>query len=209
MSTTTRNADPTQKAYEHVAKSSKTATAANGPDHSKETAHTVAETAADTMTAMSSKAIEQSREAIMAGVHTAAGVGSNLADISFGRGHDVLSAATHMMDIYRDASERTTGGVQALFSSWMAIGRGLQQMQQAWLGILDHTVENTGHKPQDILRCKNMIEVAEVQRDLCVGAVNHALESSSRLIELMNQTAQNAARPLQESSGGKQPTPTG
>ena len=111
---------------------------------SKETAHIVAETvaaAADTMTAISSKIAEQSGEAIMAGVQTAAGVGGRVADISFGRGHDLLSSATRTMDIYRDASERTAGGVQALFSSWMEMGRGLQKMQQAWLGILDHTIK--------------------------------------------------------------------
>ena len=133
------SAGATQKAYEHVVKSGQAAMAANGADRSKETAHTVAETAAsaaDTMTAISSKIVEQSREAIMAGVQTAAGVGGCVADIGLGRGHDLLTSATRTMDIYRDASERTAGGIEALFSSWMAMGRGVQKMQQAWLGIL-------------------------------------------------------------------------
>jgi len=35
----------------------------------------------------------------------------------------------------------------------------------------DRSIPERGHKPQDILRCKTMVEVAEVQRDLCVDAV--------------------------------------
>ena len=53
-----------------------------------------------------------------------------------------------------------------LFSSWMAMGRGLQQMQHACLEIFDQSMENAVHKPQDLLRCKTVVEVAEVQRDL-------------------------------------------
>ena len=173
--------------------------AQNGTGHSKEAAQTAYDTVAeavDTATVISSKVVEQSREAVMTGVRTAANVGSRVVDISFGRGHHLLSSTAHMMDIYRNASEQSAGRVQALFSSWMAVGLGFQQMQHAWLGILDHTVKNAAKKPQDILRCKTMVEVAEVQRDLCNTAISQTLELSSRLFELMNHTAQNAGRPL-------------
>ena len=77
---------------------------------------TVAETA-NAAANMSSKAAEQSREVMMMGMRTAAGVGGRVADISFGRGHHLMASAAHAMDIYRDASERSAGRVQALFSS--------------------------------------------------------------------------------------------
>jgi hypothetical protein len=131
------------------------------------------------------------------GVRTAAGVGSRVADIGLDRGHHLLASATHAMDIYRDASERSAERVQALFSSYLTFGRGLQAMQHAWLEIVDQTIENAAHKPQDLLRCKNMVEVAEVQRDLYIGTINHALESTTRLLEMAGRTAQDAARPLQ------------
>jgi hypothetical protein len=145
---------------------------------------------------MSTKAAEQSREVMLMGVRTAAGVGSRVADISFGRGHHMMSSAAHAMDVYRDASERSAERVQALFSSAMVMGRGLQNMQHAWLEMMDHTMENATHKPQDLLRCKNMVELAEVQRDLYLNAINHAFESTSRLLDLAGRTAQDAVRPL-------------
>jgi hypothetical protein len=76
------------------------------------------------------------------------------------------------------------------------MGRGLQSMQHAWLEMLDHSIENAAHKPQDLLRCKNMIELAEVQRDLYIDAINYAFESTGRLLDLAGRTAQDAVRPL-------------
>jgi hypothetical protein len=107
-----------------------------------------------------------------------------------------MSSAAHMMDIYRDASERSAERVQALFSSAMMMGRGLQSIQHAWLEMMDHSIEHAAHKPQDLLRCKNVVELAEVQRDLYLDAINHAFESTGRLLDLAGRTAHDAVRPL-------------
>jgi hypothetical protein len=108
-----------------------------------------------------------------------------------------MSSAVHAMDLYRDASEQSAERVHALFASALTLGRGLQHMQHAWLEIVDHTIENAAHKPQDLLRCKNITEMAEVQCDLYIGAINHAFESTTRLLDMAGRTAQDAVRPLQ------------
>jgi hypothetical protein len=217
MSETSKTAETTKKATDQSARSGQATidaagkttkeaineaspVAQNGIDRAREAGQSMTETVAETAhaaTNLSSKAAEQGREALMMGVRTAAGVGSRVADISFGRGHHLLSSAATAMDIYRDASERSAERVQALFSSYMTFGRGLQNMQHAWLEMIDHTMENAAHKPQDLLRCKNIIELAEVQRDLYIDALNHAFESTSRLLDIASRTAQDAVRPLQ------------
>lgn len=216
MSETTKAADATKRTTDQATRSTQpgvdagakvtrdaineTAYAAqNGAERAKETAQTITETVAETAHAaanLSSKAADQSREAMLIGVRTAAGVGSRVADINFGRSRDLMSSAAHAMDIYRDASERSAERVQALFSSVMMMGRGLQTMQHAWFEMVDHTMEHAAHKPQDLLRCKNVVELAEVQRDLYLNAVNHAFESTSRLLDLAGRTVQDAVRPL-------------
>lgn len=158
-----------------------------------ETAVETAEDATDT----SAKITGQGRDVMMMGKRTAAGVGGRVADISYGRSHHFLSSATQVMDIYRDASERSAERMQALMSSALIFGRGWQRMQHAWLQMLDHSLESAAHKPQDLLRCKNMVELAEVQRGLYLDAVNHAFESSSRLLDLVGRAAQEAVQPLQ------------
>jgi hypothetical protein len=216
MSETTKSTEAVKRTTDQAARSSqasidaagKTAkeainetsqVAQNGADRTTEIAQSVTETVTETAQAatnMSAKAAEQSRDVLMMGVRTAAGVGSRVADISFGRGHHLMSSAAHVMDVYRDASERSAERVQALFSSAMVMGRGLQSMQHAWLEMMDHTMEHAAHKPQDLFRCKNAIEVAEVQRGLYLDAINHAFESTSRLLDLAGRTAQDAVRPL-------------
>jgi hypothetical protein len=173
--------------------------AQNAADRAKETAQSVNETVAETahaVTNMSSKMAEQSREAMLTGARAAADVSGRVGDISFGRSQHMMSSAAHAMDIYRDAAERSANRVQALMSSAMTLSRGLTSMQHAWFEMVDHSMETAAHKPQDLLRCKNMVELAEVQRDLYLDAINHAFESTSRLLEMAGRTAQDAVRPL-------------
>jgi uncharacterized protein (DUF1778 family) len=192
------NASPGNAAKDAIHEISDAAQA--GADHAREAGHRMTETVADTAGAasnLSSKAAEQSREALLIGVRTAADVGCRVADISFGRGHHWLTSATQAMDIYRDASDRSAECMQALFSSYMTFGRGLQAIQHAWLESADHALESATHKPRDLLRCKNVVELAEVQRDLYVDALNHAVESTSRLLDIAGRTAQDTVRSLQ------------
>jgi hypothetical protein len=203
---TDSTARASQAAIDAAGKSTKDAigeatnVAQNAAERTKEAGRSMTETVAETANAaasLSSKAAEQGRDVLLMGVRTAAGVGSRVADISYGRGHHLLASAAHAMDIYRDASERSAERLQALFSSYMTFGRGLQHLQHAWLEAVDNAFENAAHKPQDLLRCKNAVELAEVQRDLYVDAINYAFESTSRLLEIAGRAAQDAVKPLQ------------
>jgi hypothetical protein len=212
MSETTKSAETAKRVTDQAAKVSQVGVEAatrttgeaakaaqNGAERAKEVAQTMTDTVAETAHAaanLSSKAVEQGREAMLMGVRTAAGMGGSVADMNFGRSRDLMSSALHAMDVYRDASERSADRVQALFSSVMMMGRGLQTMQHAWLAMMDHTMEHAAHKPQDLFRAKNIVELAEVQRDLYLDAINHAFESTSRLLDLAGRAAQDAIRPL-------------
>jgi hypothetical protein len=160
----------------------------------------VSETVAEavvTLTKVSSKVAEEAKQTLMTGVAYSLWCGGRVADISFVRGRDMLASAKRTMDVYRDTSERSAKGIQALFSSWMAIGCSWQQTQHAWLEVFDHSMEHATLTPQDLLRCKTLVEFAEVQRGLYIDALNHAIRSSSRMLDVMNHTAEDAIRPLQ------------
>lgn len=174
----------------------------NNADKARDVARTMAASAAETaeaVTDVSSKVATQGREVMMQGVRTAADVSGRIADINFGRGHHLVASTAQAMDVYRDAAERSAENVQALFNSYATLGRGIQQMQHAWLEMLDHRIETAAHKPQDLLRCRNIVEVAEVQRDLYLDTLHHVFDASSRLLEMAGRTAQDAVRPLQAS----------
>jgi hypothetical protein len=163
-------------------------------------AETVVRTA-DAAVEMGQRVADQGREVMLLGVRAAAGMNGRIADAGYGRSHRVLGAAARALDIYREAGESTSENVQALFSAYVTLGRGAQQMQHACLEMLDQAVDRATHKPHDLLRCKTLEQVAEVQRDLYLEAVHHALESSTTLLQLAAETAQRAMRPLQARAG--------
>jgi hypothetical protein len=217
MSETTKTVDTNRKASESATRSGQAAVEAlgkatkdtlhetekaahNGADHAKEAAASVSDTVVETAgaaTAISSRVAEQSRDVLLTAARAAAGVSGRVADINYGRSHDMLNSAVHALDVYRDASERSAERVHALFSSYLTLGRGLQQISHAWLEIVDHSLQKASQKPQDLLRAKTLVEFAEVQRGLYLDTINHAVESGSRLLELAGRAAQDAARPLQ------------
>ena len=156
---------------------------------------------ADAAVEMGHQVAEQGREVMLLGVRAAAGMNGRLADAGYGRGYRVLGAAARALQVWQEAGETTAENVHALFASYLTVGRGLQQMQHACLDLLDRAVDRATHKPQDLLRCKTLEEFAEVQRDLYLDAVNHALESSTTLLQLAAQTSQQAMRPLHARAG--------
>jgi hypothetical protein len=170
-----------------------------GVDQASQVGDRMTETVVETA-GLSASAAEQGRDALLMGVRTAADVGCRFADIGFGRGHHMLASATQAMDVYRDASDRSAECMQALFAGYLTFGRGLQAIQHAWLESADHAIETATHKPRDLLRCKNVIELAEVQRDLYIDALNHAVESTTRLLDIAGRTAQDTVRSLQSSA---------
>jgi phasin family protein len=101
------------------------------------------------------------------------------------------------MDVYAAATERSAERVQAMVSSALVMGRGIQKLQRAWLEMLDRSMQSAAQRPRDLLRCKTLTEVAEVQRELYADTVNNVFESSGRLLDLASRAAQEAARPLQ------------
>lgn len=216
MSDTTKASESAKRASDNLTRSSQAAVDAAGKatkeaisetgrvtqntaDRAKEVGENIRETVVQTTDVaanLSATTAEQGREAMMTGMRAVSGVGGRATDISFSRGHQMMSSAAHALDIYRNASERSAERVQALFSSAMILGHGLQQMQRAWLEMVEHRMGAATHKPQDLLRCKNVVELAEVQRDLYLDAVDHAFELTSRLLDLAGRTAQDAVRPL-------------
>jgi hypothetical protein len=88
--------------------------------------------------------------------------------------------------------------VQALAVSWTHLVRGAQQWQHAYFDMAQRALQRFGSRPQELLRAGSPAEAAQVQRDLYVETVNNAIASSSTLLQLAGQIAQDTARPLQE-----------
>jgi hypothetical protein len=175
-------------------------TAEQARDNARQISVSVADTVArtaDAALAITQKAAEQGREVMWRGMCAAAGVNGGLAQLGYGRSHRVLEQYSRTLEIYRQAGEATASHLQALFASSLSLSRGMQEMQLVALRQFDYAAERNARRPQDILRCKSMTEMAEVQRELCLDSVNYALEAGSTLLQIAGRVAQEAMRPLQ------------
>jgi hypothetical protein len=186
--------DRTQDVFSHTA------------DEAREIGVSVADTMARTADAaleITQRVAEQGREVIWRGVCTAAGVNGRLAHVGYGRSHRVLEQSSRTLEIYREAGEATAEHLQALFTSGLSLARGMQEMQVVALRLFDHAAERSARKPQDLLHCKSMTEMAEIQRELCLDSVNYAMEAGSTLLQIAGRVAQEAMRPLRSAESAR------
>jgi hypothetical protein len=170
-----------------------------GGDELRKTEESVVATGkrtADAAVKVSEHVAEQGREVLQTGARAASDIQGRIADAGYGSGEDLLGSAASALGVYRAAGENSASGVQALLESWLSLGRGVQQIQHAALELMGRAVGEAGHKPQDLLRVTSLEELAQVQRDFYLDAVNHAFEASTRLLELAISAAQEAIRPL-------------
>jgi vacuolar-type H+-ATPase subunit H len=193
--------EATQAATEATARATKEAigraqeTLSRTTDEARAVGSEITETmarSAETTVDIAQRSAERGREVIWLGMRTAAGVNGRFVEAGYDRSQRLLEATAHALEIYTQAGESAAEKVQALFGTAVQMGRGVQQMQVAYLQLLDRTLQQASRKPQDLLRAQSIEEFAEVQRDLYLEAVNHAFEATSTLLQLAGRVAQQA-----------------
>jgi hypothetical protein len=150
-----------------------------------------AQHSAEVVGLLASRAIEQGREGVRQGFRT-------VAERGYAQGQQAIETAARVSEAYRQAAERTAEDVQALAVSYTHFLRGVQQWQHAYFDMAQRALQRFGTRPQELLRASSPVEAAQIQRDLYVEAVNGAITSSSTLLQLAGQIAQDTVRPLQE-----------
>jgi hypothetical protein len=142
-------------------------------------------------------AADQGQETISRGMRTMADASAPLVERSYGRGRRFVETSARVSDLYREAGEETAGDVQALNTTYSQLGQGMMRMQHAYFSALQQSLARAKRQPQDLLRCKSVVEFAEVQRDLYKDGVAFMLESSTTLMRLAGQIVQGATGPLE------------
>lgn len=165
---------------------------------SADTAADATRRTAEIATDTAGRVADQGREATISGLRAIAGVQGPLADAGLEQSRRAMEISSRVTDVYRQAAERAAGDVRALFDSWMSVGRGVQQWQQAYFDALRRSLETVARRRQDFAQTSSPVQFAEVQRDLYVDLVNTTLTASTTLLQLTGQIAQDAVRPLHE-----------
>ncbi|CAH2600024.1 protein of unknown function [Rhodovastum atsumiense] len=141
---------------------------------------------------------EDGSEATAASLRAMAGLQEPFAQAGLEQGRRFAEATIRMTEAYREASERSAGDVQAMVASFASLSRGAQHWQNTWFELMQNAFGRAQRRHHDLLGCRSMVALAEVQRDMYLEAVEDMLGANTRLLRLAGQIVEEAARPLQE-----------
>ena len=150
------------------------------------------------MTEAARNALEQGQRLMEAGWQNLAQAQAPLAEAGFEQTRRTAETAARVSDIYREATERTSEDIQALLRCGGILGRGLHRWQHACMDLTQQATGRVADKRGRLFHASSPTELAEVQRDFFIDAVNHIFTTSTTLFQLGVQIAQDAMRPLQE-----------
>jgi hypothetical protein len=148
-------------------------------------------------TGVAQQAARDGKETFARGMRAVAETAAPLADASFHEERRLIETSARVTDLFKEATSETAEDVQALTATYAQLGQGMLRMQHAYFNTVLHAMARARRQPKDLLRCRSVTEVAEVQRDMYMDGVAFMMESSTTLIRLAGEVVQGAARPLE------------
>jgi hypothetical protein len=171
------------------------------PQHTSKTGQNASEAAGRTASAAADVACgtaDQGQEAFAVGLRAMADIQAPFAEASFRQSRRMADTAARVSEVYLETTDRTSNDMQAFAASFANLGRGFQQWRQAYLVLLQQSMERRAGKQRAFLRVNSPVELAEFQRDLYRDGVSEVFTASTTLFQLAGRIAEDAVRPLQE-----------
>jgi CBS domain-containing protein len=116
-----------------------------------------------------------------------------------GRMGDLMAQAANILS---GTAQETSGDVQALMMSTRAAAQRMQDAQRAWLEFLTRNVQASARLPQDLIRCRSVQDLAEVQSRFVRESVSVLIDGSAEILRATGRAAEDALRPLEERHQG-------
>jgi hypothetical protein len=99
--------------------------------------------------------------------------------------------------VAENAREATT----ALTTSYGVFAEGIQELQQGYWQIFQQSLDLATSAPAELMRCRNLMEVAEIQRGLLHRYLDRVADASRTLMDVSGRVIDTATRPLREHIG--------
>ena len=114
------------------------------------------------------------------------------------RAQRVASEARDAMTVYSDSTQKIVEDWQAVRASSAASVEALSEVRTAWMEWLTKVAHMNAEASQQLIRCRSVTQVAELQRDYVTTAMRNWLEASTKVLETTQHTSKEALRPLDE-----------
>jgi hypothetical protein len=107
-------------------------------------------------------------------------------------------AAVEAAEIYGETVHMTAEQMKVLTEASRVTASGVQEIRQAWVDWMNEALQTNARVAQQLFRCSNLRDFAEVQRSFAEESLSGWFESSSRMLQLTRRIAEDAVRPIEE-----------
>ena len=115
---------------------------------------------------------------------------------------EAVDRMAHTTDRSADAAAaRAHDMAIALKTSYGVFADGIQELQHAYWNILQQSFDVAANAPAELMRCRNMTEVAEIQREVMHKCLDGLVDANRALMTVSNRVTESATKPLREQLG--------
>lgn len=114
------------------------------------------------------------------------------------RAQRVASETRDAMTVYSESTQKLVEDWQAVRASSAASVEAMSEVRTAWMEWLGKAGRINAEASQQLIRCRSVKQVAELQREYVTTAMRNWMEASTKVLEIAQHTSKQALRPLDE-----------
>jgi hemerythrin-like domain-containing protein len=112
------------------------------------------------------------------------------------RAQQVASEAREAMTIYSGSTQKIVEDLQAVRASSAVSVGALSDVGSAWMEWLGNAARLNADASRQLIQCRSVKQVAELQREFVTSAMRNWMESSTKVLQITQRTSEQALSPL-------------
>ncbi|EYD76335.1 hypothetical protein Rumeso_02093 [Rubellimicrobium mesophilum DSM 19309] len=112
------------------------------------------------------------------------------------RAQQIASETRDAMAVYSGSSQPFAEDLQAIRASSAVSREAASEVYTAWMEWVEKATRGNAEMSQQLIQCRSVKQVAEVQRQFMSGALRNWMESRAKVLEIAQRASRQALRPL-------------
>ncbi len=112
------------------------------------------------------------------------------------RVQQAASETRKAMTVYSDSAQTIADDLQAIRATSAVSVEGMSEIYSAWMEWFSKAASTNAEASQQLLQCKTVMQVAELQREFVTTAMRNWMEGSTKVLQITQRTSKQALRPL-------------
>ena len=106
------------------------------------------------------------------------------------------SETRNAMTVYSNSAQTIADDLQAIRATTAVSVEGMSEIYSAWMEWFSKAASTNADASQQLLRCKTVMQVAELQRQFVTTTMRNWMEGSTKVLQITQRASKQALRPL-------------